>query len=144
MNKNFYYCTKCGTAKDIYSDNEKICFLCGNKKFSLVPEKYISYIADVVPMVNKELEGEFIEEVIKKSPEFDPEIFKRLPEIQAERDSDYKKTLPQTSSLKCPYCNSTSVRKIGTMERSFSAGLFGLGSSKIGKQYHCNCCGANF
>ena len=45
---------------------------------------------------------------------------------------------------KCPYCGSLKVRKISTGKRLFSVGLFGLGSSKIGKQWHCNECNSDF
>ena len=48
------------------------------------------------------------------------------------------------SSVACPYCHSRNTSKIGTVSRMFSAGLFGLGSKKIGKQWHCNSCGSDF
>lgn len=44
----------------------------------------------------------------------------------------------------CPYCNSTNVTKIGTVNRAVSVGMFGLASKKIGKQWHCNSCGSDF
>lgn len=44
----------------------------------------------------------------------------------------------------CPYCDSINTRKISTLTRAFSTGLFGLGSSKVGKQWHCNKCGSDF
>lgn len=44
----------------------------------------------------------------------------------------------------CPYCESTNTKKIGIMCRSMSVGLFGLGSNKIGKQWHCNSCKSDF
>jgi len=46
--------------------------------------------------------------------------------------------------VKCPYCSSTNTSKISMVGRVVSTGLFGLGSKKIGKQYHCNNCGADF
>lgn len=46
--------------------------------------------------------------------------------------------------LVCPYCHSRNTSKIGTVSKMFSAGLFGLGSKKIGKQWHCNSCGSDF
>lgn len=44
----------------------------------------------------------------------------------------------------CPYCKSKNTKKLGVASRSFSIGLFGLGSSKIGKQWHCNNCNSDF
>lgn len=46
--------------------------------------------------------------------------------------------------VSCPYCNSTNVRKIGIVSRGVSISMFGLASSKIGKQWHCNNCKSNF
>ena len=39
---------------------------------------------------------------------------------------------------KCPYCSSNNTTKISTANRVVSSGLFGLGSKKIGKLWHCN------
>lgn len=47
-------------------------------------------------------------------------------------------------SVTCPYCGSTNISKIGTLNRAVSVGLLGLASSKIGKQWHCNNCGSDF
>lgn len=46
--------------------------------------------------------------------------------------------------VRCPFCQSPNVHKIGTVSKVVSASLFGLGSNKIGKQWHCNKCGSNF
>ena len=46
--------------------------------------------------------------------------------------------------ITCPYCKATNIRKIGVVSRSISAGIFGLGSKKIGKQWHCDHCGSDF
>ena len=45
--------------------------------------------------------------------------------------------LKPKSSIHCPNCGSTNVKKISTTKRLFSAGLFGLASSSIGKQFQC-------
>jgi len=49
-----------------------------------------------------------------------------------------------SGGVSCTYCGSNSVRKIGAVSRMVSGSLFGLGSSKIGKQWHCNSCGSDF
>lgn len=46
--------------------------------------------------------------------------------------------------ITCPYCQSTNTKKIGVVGRSVSFGLFGFGSSKMGKQWHCNHCYSDF
>lgn len=40
-------------------------------------------------------------------------------------------------SIHCPNCGSTNVKKISATKRLFSAELFGLASSSIGKQFQC-------
>ena len=47
-------------------------------------------------------------------------------------------------NIHCPYCNSTNVTKIGTVNRAVSVGMFGLASSKIGKTHKCNDCGSTW
>lgn len=51
---------------------------------------------------------------------------------------------PTTPKVTCPYCKSDRTKKIGTISRGFSFGLFGFGSSKVGKQWHCNDCNSDF
>lgn len=46
--------------------------------------------------------------------------------------------------IKCPYCQSTDVKKISTFNRSISISFAGVASGKIGKQWHCNKCTSNF
>lgn len=47
-------------------------------------------------------------------------------------------------TITCPYCHSTNTKKISGTKRWLSTGLFGLASSKIGKQWHCNSCKSDF
>ena len=44
----------------------------------------------------------------------------------------------------CSYCGSSNVKKIGLLNRAVSTELWGLGSKKIGKQWHCNNCNSDF
>ena len=56
----------------------------------------------------------------------------------------YPTNQPQQTSVKCPYCQSTKCTKIGQISRTVSTGFWGLGSSKVGKQWHCNTCKSDF
>lgn len=47
-------------------------------------------------------------------------------------------------TITCPYCQSTNTKKIGVVRRSASFSMFGFGSSKVGKQWHCNNCKSDF
>lgn len=46
--------------------------------------------------------------------------------------------------VKCPFCQSTSVKKLGSVGRLASIGFWGLASSKVGKQWHCKNCNSDF
>lgn len=50
----------------------------------------------------------------------------------------------QKPKIKCPYCSSGNVTRISNIQRSLSTYLLGLGSSKIGRQWHCNDCNSDF
>lgn len=52
------------------------------------------------------------------------------------------KTIP--NQPKCPYCQSTNLKKLDVIDRGVSFGLFGFASSKVGKQWHCNNCKSDF
>ena len=63
----------------------------------------------------------------------------------AEARKNQKPIVPSSKpSVSCPYCQSTNTSKIGVVGRSVSFGLFGFGSSKVGKQWHCNSCKSDF
>ena len=91
-------------------------------------------------------EQQMREKYVVNSPELDEVLYnKRLQEEKAEEE--YYASIPTKPSepkITCPYCKATNIRKIGIVSRSVSAGIFGLGSKKIGKQWHCDHCGSDF
>ena len=66
---------------------------------------------------------------------------KNTPSYDPTQDPNSKFYIPV---IKCPYCLSTNTSKISAMSRVASTGLFGLGSKKMGKQWHCNKCNSDF
>lgn len=49
---------------------------------------------------------------------------------------------PQQSNVpRCPTCGSTNIKKISGTKRWVTTGMFGLGSSNVGKTMQCNSCG---
>lgn len=49
------------------------------------------------------------------------------------------------SKTKCPYCNSTNVKKISTTSKIGSVALFGVfAAGKVAKEWHCNDCKSDF
>ena len=54
-------------------------------------------------------------------------------------------TPPQQSSVpRCPTCGSTNIKKISGTKRWVTTGMFGLGSSNVGKTMQCGNCGYKF
>lgn len=64
--------------------------------------------------------------------------------IEEKKPVKPSKPIPQKPTITCPYCNSTNCKKLGAISRGVSFGLFGFGSGKIGKQWHCNDCKSDF
>ena len=56
----------------------------------------------------------------------------------------YTPPTPSKPTVTCPYCHSTNTNKISGTTRWLSASIFGLSSNKIGKNFHCKNCGADF
>lgn len=70
-----------------------------------------------------------------------------------ENDEEYWKRINQhiinnntstSQTVECPYCHSNKTTKISTTSRVISTSLLGLGSKKLGKQWHCNKCKSDF
>ena len=57
---------------------------------------------------------------------------------------DAEEGIPPKPEVECPYCHSHNITKISGMSRWLSVGLFGIGSKKVGKQWHCKSCGSDF
>ena len=116
INKDYYYCNKCKKAYsfDTSQTYSKLCPVCG------IEMEFDS---------NNDCNTELAEQA-KNTPPYDP--------TQDPKSPYY---IP---GVKCPNCQSTDTSKISAMSRVVSSGLFGLGSKKIGKQFHCNKCGADF
>lgn len=64
---------------------------------------------------------------------------------QAQQGSIQTQSTSTVSSPKCPYCNSTNVKKITMTSKVTHGAIFGLfGARKILKQWHCNNCKSDF
>ena len=145
------YCEKCGQQSMLYKsrenlDNKKCLGCLETGHFKLIPEKYITWIGGgTVPVLSDESEKEFIENVIKASPNFDQSAWDRRVYWE-EYDDNLSERIrqEQANQPKCPYCGSTNISKIGVVSRAVSVGLLGLASSKIGKTHKCNKCGSTW
>lgn len=146
------YCKKCGrVVQEVYGRDKQICDYC-NSTLEYIPKQFL--IKEVI--LNDDLKQQFIDEYIKSSPEFDQYLFDHRDEDLAQRRMENRRKLEHGKAILegkdkgnpygiiCPYCKATNIRKIGIVSRSVSAGIFGLGSKKIGKQWHCDHCGSDF
>lgn len=145
-----YYCKKCGRIVFLFDSWERICDCCKSDVYP-VPEQYLSSELSI----NEDLKENFVNDYIKNSSEFDQNLFKSREEDAKQHANDFEKynsalahgkaiLEEQSRRVTCTYCGSTNVKKIGLINRAVSTELWGLGSKKIGKQFHCNDCGADF
>lgn len=146
-----HYCNKCGRIlQNSWGDEILKCDCCKSITYP-VPKQYLLEGFDIA-FKDKETEQLLIEELVKTSPEFDQYLFEHRDEILAKQSAEFNAKMAHGKAIleersrrvACTYCGSTNVKKIGLLNRSISAGMWGLGSKKIGKQFHCNNCGADF
>ena len=127
-------CPKCGDV----GDDLNVCPYCGEKQ---IRTKYT--LIDLLEQDDIDDE-KIVDEYARCSPLFDEDLY---------RSRINKEKLLQKASLdkqreqnipKCPTCGSTNVKHISTLNRAVSIGVFGLFSSKIGKNYECQNCKAKW
>ncbi len=147
----FFYCKRCGRIY-ISDKNEGDCDCCGSESYP-VPEKYWEEGEVLMRHEQKQL---LWEELVKTSPIYDENLFNQrdvyLNELWVKSEAALARgravlegrDIGNRFGVECPYCHATNVRKVSLAGRAVSAGIFGLGSKKIGKQWHCNKCGSDF
>lgn len=146
----FSVCKHCGHMPDIDKYNDT-CRFCRHEAYKYTDYETNIERKDMLKMTFHEEQSfkeDILENVIKKSPEFSQEAMDRRLLQNREEIRELARSnsglFSSKSSASCPYCNSSNTRKISTGSRLLSTGFFGLGSSKIGKNYHCNSCGSDF
>lgn len=150
----------------------KICIDCGRKLFdrdnscdkcnskNIISEEDYNKIAEELKHANiftkkKLLQNQYYKCIYNRLQQ--PEIYYSKPIIlqnsNYESDKEYWKRINEhtinnnnsvSQIIECPYCHSNDINKISITSRIISTSLFGLGSKKIGKQWHCNSCNSNF
>lgn len=148
-----HYCKKCGRIIEIdtYDIRKNFNCDCCNSTIEPIPNIFLDEDLDCC-FKDDNTEQQFIDEYIKTSPEFDQDLFDHRDEILAKQSAEFNAKMEhgkailedKSKSPKCTYCGSTNIRKIGLLNRAISTEFWGLGSKKIGKQFHCNHCGADF
>lgn len=145
------YCDKCGWIwQNSHNQKDTFCEICNNK-LKPVPNEYFED-PNFKILLSKKMKQKLLEELVFTSPNFDQYYFDNAINIKGLRDAEFnakmahgKAILEEQSRVpKCPTCGSSSISKIGTINRMVSTGLFGLASSKIGKTHKCNNCGTTW
>lgn len=167
MAKYLYICPKCGN--HFTRDESEEPIICGSIfhkpsnlhdtimiKTEYTEEEYKSWpqwfqTERIIPYEDK-----LYHKYLYNNPQFHLESFKASNEgfsngrYFLERDFGIK-TQPQKHiqpptkpTVVCPYCHSKNTKKLSSGSRIFSGSLFGFGSKKLGKQWHCNDCGSDF
>lgn len=146
-------CKSCGA---ISFNKEDICPVCniplitvpfftGRKIDNLGGEDRDKYIEEITGqklnpiMVQKR--KDYLKKIYKEQKEI---LQKRIRKSEESRINEYQQKYLAEHNIHCPYCNSTNVTKISTVNRAVSVGMFGFASKKIGKQWHCNSCNSDF
>ena len=146
-------CKSCGA---ISFNKEDICPVCniplitvpfftGRKIDNLGGEDRDKYIEEITGqklnpiMVQKR--KDYLKKIYKEQKEI---LQKRIRKSEESRINEYQQKYLAEHNIHCPYCNSSNVTKISTVNRAVSVGMFGLASKKLGKQWHCNSCGSDF
>lgn len=141
------YCKKCGRILYDMLELQTKCDVCNSEAYE-VPCDYIENFR----WRDRDGKQALIEELVKTSPEFDQYLFEHKDEILKKQSDEFNAKMAfgknileeKRRKVTCHYCGSTNVRRIGLVSRMVSTELWGLGSRKIGKQWHCNNCGSDF
>lgn len=95
--------------------------------------------------IKDNLKEQFIEKIIKSSPNFDQECWDRrvaFKEIQKHNDELLENDkMKQVNIPKCPTCGSSNIKRVSGTSKAVSVAMFGLLSQKVKKHFHCNNCG---
>lgn len=145
------YCDKCGWIwQNNHNQKDTFCEICNNK-LKPVPNEYFED-PNFKILLSKRMKQKLLEELVFTSPNFDKYYFDNAINIKGQLDDDYNAKMAHGKAIleehgrrvTCSYCGSSNVKKIGLLNRAVSTELWGLGSKKIGKQWHCNNCGSDF
>jgi len=142
---NLTYCEKCGYIGSslFWNTHENGCFSCRAKETTkAIPEEYLSITGNTI---EENLKIEFIERLIKSSPNFDQESWDRreaFKEIQKHNNELLENDkVKQANVPKCPTCQSINLKKITVTSKAMNTALFGLFGTKRHKTFNCNSCG---
>lgn len=127
---------------EIKSNNEYICPYCNNKLLdTFITENEFDLIEDV-----SDSDRQFLEAMIELKKNDPIEYQLKMSQFKANlKQQESSKVVEEDNRPKCPYCNSTNIKKITTGSKVAHTALFGIFSmSRNSKQWHCNNCKSDF
>ena len=140
----------------------KLCNYCKNnrKDDDIWESGYISWIADdnyTCPFCQRELidtilteeEDDILINISRSASFFDAMIELKSKDIiefnlkmsQFRTQINQQKQTKESSTQKCPHCNSTDIKALSGLNRGASIAMFGIFSKKINKSFECKNCG---
>lgn len=132
------FCERCGYLKGALN-NSRICPCCG---YTLIDSElsFESFMALSDDELYRYSEAHLdpsvsTSEYFRKYKAWNEALSAKIDREHAEFNRDHPE---------CPYCHTRNTKRISTSSRLLSVGLFGLGSKKIGKQWHCDNCNSDF
>ena len=134
-------CPKCNGK---YFDDDEYCSECN---IALVDNKeYNEILAELQMMTYEELEKHKYDKRYRVAYKYNYSHGSISGSSYTSKTSmPVKQSINSTSNIPtCPTCGSTNVKHISTLNRAVSIGVFGLFSSKIGKNYECLNCKAKW
>lgn len=133
----YKYCPKCGVVT--FGSTVTNCYYCNEP---LIVTEYEWIVNDGGRGVNKR--KEIFENYVKPNPLFDEELYNKRIAKENANIYVYKSSSDSKNVPKCPTCGSTNIKRISTLDRAASIGVFGIFSGKIGKNYECLNCKAKW
>ena len=143
------YCTKC---KMTYPDDGE-WIVCPECDVKLITNKERDNLREIEKQNNLNSLYKSVQQKYEENEmQFTRQDFEDyLKSKRLEQYSQYKNAtnanninITADNTPKCPICNSKNLKKISVANRAVNIAIFGVLSTKINKQWHCNDCGTNF
>ncbi|MSS09512.1 hypothetical protein FYJ38_12770 [Clostridium sp. WB02_MRS01] len=171
MRKNIYFCKSCDNTgqnlKDLtygnFSENQldfykgyideqeindgnvSICPFCGDKMVMAEISGHDYTMLAKVSNFNRQLLDAMVDLHKKDIIEYELKMSQFRNQYEQGQQQQKQESCSNSNLPKCPYCNSTDLKKISGFSKAGSVALFGIFSvGKVSKQWHCNSCKSDF
>ena len=131
--------------QEFISDNKSICPFCSGEltEAEITGSDYT--ILEEVTCSNRQLLDAMVDLHKKDIIEYELKMSQFRNQYEQGQQTQKQESSSNSNLPKCPYCNSTDLKKISAFSKAGSVALFGLFSvGKVSKQWHCNSCKSDF